>query len=91
MEQCFTLHGIIDELTKIHYNILFLDPKRWKWWQWCRNACQGYVAWKFFIVDLYECFDIDPHHLGHLTKLKQSITMEDFITAFEHLDLSNGG
>ena len=35
--------------------------------------------------DLYERFDTDTNHLGHLTKLKQSGTMEDFIAAFEHL------
>jgi hypothetical protein len=31
------------------------------------------------VAELYECFDIDTNHLGHLTKLKQSGTMEDFM------------
>jgi hypothetical protein len=34
MEHHFSLHVIIDELTKLHYGILYLDPKQWKWWQW---------------------------------------------------------
>ena len=33
----------------------------------------------------YEFFDTDINHLGCLTKLKQSITVEDFIVAFERL------
>jgi hypothetical protein len=28
---------------------------------------------------------MDTHHLGYMTKLKQSGTMEDFIISFEHL------
>jgi hypothetical protein len=43
------------------------------------------VAWTHFVANLYECFDIDTKHLGRLTKLKQSSTVEDFITAFERL------
>jgi hypothetical protein len=35
--------------------------------------------------DLYELLDIETHHLGHLTKLKQSKTMEYFIASFEQL------
>jgi hypothetical protein len=71
--------------------ILYLDLECWKWWQWHRNACQGYVAWTQFVAELYECFDTDTHHLGHLTKLKQSGTVEDFITTFEHLDFRMEG
>jgi hypothetical protein len=37
------------------------------------------------VTELYECFDIDTNHLGHLTKLKQSGTVEDFIASFERL------
>jgi hypothetical protein len=37
------------------------------------------------VVEIYECFDTNTHHLGCLTKLKQSGTVEDFITSFEHL------
>jgi hypothetical protein len=44
------------------------------------------VAWTQFIAELYECFDIDTHHLSPLTKLKQYGTVEDFIVSFERLD-----
>jgi hypothetical protein len=37
------------------------------------------------VEDLYECFGTDTNHLGHLTKLKQLGTVEDFIVAFEFL------
>jgi hypothetical protein len=37
------------------------------------------------VVDIYEHFETDTNHLGHLKKLKQSGTVEDFITAFEHM------
>jgi len=37
------------------------------------------------VTEFYERFDTDTNHLGRLTKLKQSGTIEDFIVAFEHL------
>jgi hypothetical protein len=37
------------------------------------------------VTELYERFDTDTNHLVHLTKLKQSGTVEDFIIAFERL------
>jgi hypothetical protein len=43
------------------------------------------------VAELYECFDIATNHLGHLTKMKQSGTMEDFIAAFECLDFRTEG
>jgi hypothetical protein len=43
------------------------------------------------VTELYERFDTDTNHLGHLTKLKQSGTVEDFITAFERLDFRTEG
>jgi hypothetical protein len=76
---------------KLHYGVLYLDYECWKWWKWCKNSCQGYVSWTLFVAELYECFDTDTHHLGHLTKLKQSGTMEEFIPTFEHLDFRMEG
>lgn len=90
MEHSFSLHGIIDDLAKLRYGILHLDLERWQWWQWRRKARQGYVTWTQFVAELYYRFDSDTHHLGHLTKLKQSRTMEDFIAAFEHLAIRMG-
>jgi hypothetical protein len=37
------------------------------------------------VTELYEQFDTDTNHLGHLTKLKQSGTIKDFIATFERL------
>jgi hypothetical protein len=83
MKQYFSLYGIKYELAKIWYGVLHLDQECWKWWQWRKNAHQGYVAWTQFVADIYECFDTDINHLGHLTKLKQSGMVEDFIASFE--------
>jgi hypothetical protein len=50
-----------------------------------------YVAWTHFVAELYEWFDIDTNHLGRLTKLKQSGTVEDFIASFERLAFRTEG
>jgi hypothetical protein len=86
MEHYFSLYDITNELAKL---MVWCSPSRskhWQWWKWRKNARQGYVAWTQFVAEIYECFDTDTHHLGHLTKLKQSGTVEDFIASFEHLD-----
>jgi hypothetical protein len=85
MEHYFSLYNIIDDLAKLRYGVLHLDQERWQWWQWRKTSRQGYIAWTQFVTELYERFDTDTNHLGHLTKLKQSGTVEDFIVAFEHL------
>jgi hypothetical protein len=54
MEHYFSLHGITDDLAKLHYGVLYLDPEHWKWWQWHRKSRQGYVAWTQFVAELYE-------------------------------------
>jgi hypothetical protein len=71
MEHYFSLHGIIDDLMKLHVGVLYLDPECWKWWKWHKNSTRGYISWTQFVVDLYEHFEPNTHHLGHLTKLKQ--------------------
>jgi hypothetical protein len=43
------------------------------------------------VANLYEFFDTDTNHLGHLKKLKQSGTVEDFIASFERLDFWTEG
>ena len=85
MEHYFSLHDITDDLAKIRYDVLHLDPERWKWWQWWKKAHQGYVSWTQFVAELYDFFDSDTHHLGCLTKLKQYGIVDDFISAFEYL------
>jgi hypothetical protein len=83
MEHYFSLYGIIDELSKLWYGVLHLDQERWQWWKLRKNAHQGYVSWTYFMEEIYEGFDTDTNHLGPLTKLKQSGTVEDFIVSFE--------
>jgi hypothetical protein len=91
MEHYFSLYNITDDLAKLRYGVLHLDQERWQWWQWRKTSRQGYIAWTQFVAELYECFDTDTNHLGHLTKLKQSGTVEDFIAAFEHLAFRTEG
>jgi hypothetical protein len=91
MEHYFSLYEITDDLAKLRYGVLHLDQERWQWWQWRKTSHQGYIAWTQFVTGLYEHFDIDTNHLGHLTKLKQSGTVEDFIVAFEHLAFRTEG
>jgi hypothetical protein len=91
MEHYFSLYNITDDLAKLRYGVLHLDQERWQWWQWRKTSRQGYIAWTQFVTELYECFDTDTNHLGRLTKLKQSGTVEDFIAAFEHLDFRTEG
>jgi hypothetical protein len=85
MEHYFSLYNITDDLAKLRYGVLHLDQERWQWWQWRKTSNQGYVAWTQFVAKLYERFDTYTNHLGCLTKLKQSGTVEDFIAAFERL------
>jgi hypothetical protein len=91
MEHYFSLYGITDELEKLWYGVLHLDQERWPWWKWRKNAHQGYVAWTHFVEDIYERFDTHTNHFGHLTKLKQSGIVEDFIASFERLNFRTQG
>jgi hypothetical protein len=43
------------------------------------------------VTELYERFDTNTNHLGRLTKLKQSRTVEDFIASFECLAFQTEG
>jgi hypothetical protein len=45
LKHYLSLHGITDELSKLRYDVLYMDLERWKWWKWCKNLHQGYVAW----------------------------------------------
>jgi hypothetical protein len=91
MEHYFSLYNITDDLAKLRYGVLHLDQERWQWWQWRKTSRQGYIAWTQFVAELYERFDTDTNHLGRLTKLKQSGTVEDFIATFEHLAFQTEG
>jgi hypothetical protein len=91
MEHYFSLYDITDDLAKLRYGVLHLDQECQQWWKWRKTSHQGYIAWTHIVVELYECFDTDTNHLGHLKKLKQSGTMEDFIASFECLDFWTEG
>jgi hypothetical protein len=91
MEHYFSFYNITDDLTKLRYGVLHLDQERWQWWQWKKVSREGYVSWTHFVAELYECFDTDTNHLGHLTKLKQSHIVEYFIVSFEQLDFCTKG
>ena len=43
------------------------------------------------MAELYERFDTDINHLGHLKKLKQLRIVEEFISIFECLDFRTKG
>jgi hypothetical protein len=91
MEHYFSLYNITDDLAKLRYGVLHLDQERWQWWQWRKTSRQGYIAWTQFVAELYERFDTDTNHLGHLKKLKQLGTVEEFIAAFERLAFRTEG
>jgi hypothetical protein len=91
MEHYFSLYGIIDDLAKLQYGFLHIDQEHYQWWQWRKTSHQGYIAWTQFVTELYECFDMDTNHLGHLKKLKQLGTVEDFIVSFERLAFRTEG
>jgi hypothetical protein len=91
MEHYFSLYDMTYDLAKLWYGVLHLDQEHWQWWQWRKTSCQRYIAWTQFVTEHYERFDTDTNHLGHLTKLKQSEIVENFIDAFEHLAFLNRG
>jgi hypothetical protein len=91
MEQYFSLYNITDDLAKLWYGVLHLDQERWQWLQRRKNSRQGYIAWTQFVAELYERFDTDTNHLGHLKNMKQLGTVEDFIAAFENLAFRTEG
>jgi hypothetical protein len=91
MGHYFSLYGITDDLTKLWYGVLHLDQECWQWWQWKKTSHQGYITWTHFVVELYECFDTNTNHLGHLKNLRQLGIVEDFIATFERLDFRTEG
>jgi hypothetical protein len=45
MVHYFPLHGIIDEMMRLHVGVLYLDLECWKWWQWNKKSHRVYIAW----------------------------------------------
>jgi len=91
MENCFSLHSIMDDLMKLHLGALYLNPECWKWWKLHKNSNEGYIGWERFSSNLYEQFETNTHYFLQLTKLKKSNTFEDFILYFEQLVIHTEG
>jgi hypothetical protein len=54
MEHYFSLHGITDDLAKLCYGVLYLDPECWKWWKWrkkshAKGMFLGHSLWPNFM------------------------------------------
>jgi hypothetical protein len=64
MEHYFSLHGIINELMKLHVGVLYLDHDHWQWWKWCNNSHRGYISWTQFVANIYENFEPNTQYLG---------------------------
>jgi hypothetical protein len=91
MERYFSLHGIIDGLMKLRVGALNLDQEQWKWWQWHKKSYGEYIAWSQFVKSIYADFERHTKYLGWLTKLCQTGTVEDFIAAFNKLEIHTKG
>ena len=49
------------------------------------------MTWQIFWKALSDRFEHESHFLGHLTKLKQIGTVQEYIKAFEALAFRTGG
>eukprot|EP00253_Pinus_taeda_P016779 PITA_16779 len=91
MEQYFTLNYILDDATQLSVGIMYLDNERWQWWQWHQHCYGSPLTWQTFKKALTDRFDQDSNFLGRLTKLQQTSTVNEYITAFEALAFRTGG
>jgi len=62
MEHYFSLQGITNDMTKLKVAVLYLDPKRWKWWDWHKKSSKKYISWSQFFTILLERFESDIHY-----------------------------
>ena len=56
MEHYFPLHGITDDMIKLKVGVLYLDPKRWQWWEWHKKLYINYCVWSHFVTTILERF-----------------------------------
>eukprot|EP00253_Pinus_taeda_P016470 PITA_16470 len=70
---------------------MYLDNERWQWWEWHQRCNTAFKTWDKFKKALTDRFDQDSTFLGHLTKLRQTGTMDEYITAFEALAFRTRG
>ena len=91
MEQLFILHNIQDNNEQLHVALLYLDLKRWRWWQWHKQCVGGRLNWHVLSKVLCAFFDRESNFLGRLTKLRQTRMVKEFITTFEKLAIHTIG
>eukprot|EP00253_Pinus_taeda_P026508 PITA_26508 len=91
MEQYFNLNNILDDETQLMVGSMYLDNERWQWWEWNRCCNAPFRTWDKFKKALTDCFDQESDFLGRLTKLRQTGTVDEYITAFEALAFRTRG
>ena len=91
MEQYFKLNHILDEGTKLMVGTMYFDNERWQWGEW-HQRCNGHFKnWAQFTKALRDRFEQEDSFLGRLTKLRQTSTVDEYITAFEALAFCTRG
>eukprot|EP00253_Pinus_taeda_P028424 PITA_28424 len=91
MEHYFKLNHILDYVTQLMLGSMYLDNERCQWWEWHQRRSGAFRTWNEFTKDLQYCFDQESSFLGRLTKLRQTDTVEEYITAFESLAFHTWG
>jgi len=91
MEQYFKLNRILDEATQLMLGSMYLDNERWQWWEWHQRCNGPFRTWTQFTKALQDHFDEESYFLSHLTKLRQTGTVDEYITAFEALAFRTWG
>ena len=91
MEQYFQLNHITDEGTKLMVGTMYLDSERWQWKEWYQRCNGQFKSWGQFTKALRNRFEQEDSFLGRLTKLRQTGTVDEYITAFEALAFRTKG
>eukprot|EP00253_Pinus_taeda_P029026 PITA_29026 len=91
MEQYFNLNNILDNETQLMVGSMYLDNERWQWWEWHQCCNAPFSTWDKFKKALTDRFDQESSFLGCLTKLRQTGTVDEYITAFEALAFCTRG
>eukprot|EP00253_Pinus_taeda_P028551 PITA_28551 len=91
MEQYFNLNNILDNETQLMVGSMYLDNEWWQWWEWHQRFNAPFLTWDKFKKALTDCFDPESSFLGRLTKLRQTDTVDEYITAFEALAFCTRG
>jgi hypothetical protein len=74
-------------MMKHEVGILYLDHELWQWWVWNKKLYESFISWSQFIKEVYACFDKDTQYLGHITKLRQTRSITNFMVAFEKFSI----